>query len=234
MKSARIPRTVIGGCGLLLAAAAFAGDWTPSAAPAIPGGAPATALPDQPFPQPPSSEMPRLPPGAEPPAGPFGMAGGAEPPEYDPETGRTSFDVSGLRLTQSRNDDAYLLDIELRGLPAEQVQVRPAGGGLLLVVQRAAETSRTERFGNGYGYQRSWGYSSGQSVKRLPAPPDADVLAMQREDTADAVHISIPRRADLSGYGAEVLPAQPAPGGMPPTIPQSQRPQSEQQRSQQP
>ncbi len=217
MKSARIHLTALGCFGLLWAAGTPAADWTPSTAPAIPMEAPDAALPAQ-APAGPPMDMPlppRFPAGMQPPTGPFGTAGGGSPPEYDPETGRTTFDFAGLKLTQSSTDEAYLLDIELSGLPAEQVQVRPAGGGLLLVVERVAETSRAETFGDGYGFRRSWGYSSGRNVKRLPAPPDADVLAMQREDADDAVHISIPRRADLSGYGAEVIPAQPVPGGMP-------------------
>ena len=235
-------RTPLTGCfALLLAAGASAGDWTPSAAPAMPGDAPISA-PAQPSPEPSAPGMaqppayppagmplpPQLPAGMTPPAGPFGTAGGEAAPEYDAQTGRTSFDVAGVRLVQSRTDDAYLLDIELRGLPAEQVEVRPAGNGLLLVVQRKAETSRAETSDNGYGYRRSWSYGSARSVKRLPAPPDADVLAMQREDTDDTVHISIPRRTDLSGYGAEVIPAQPgyqpAPAGMPQGAPQGGRP----------
>ncbi len=230
MTSARVHLAALVCCGLLLATGASGDDWTPSAAPAMPGDAPATALPSHPPAQPlapPPSEMPfpaQLPPGAQPPTRSFGAAGSGTLPEYDPETGRTTFDFAGLGLTQGRNDDAYLLDIDLRGLPAEQVQVRPAGRGLLLVVERRAETSRAETLDNGYGYRRSWGFSSGRNVKRLPAPPDADVLALQREDRDDAVHISIPRRADPSGYGAEVVPPRPTPSGMPHGIHQGGQP----------
>lgn len=222
MKSARIHLTALGCCSLLWATGAPAADWTPSTAPAMPGDASAVAAPVQrPIQPPPDMALPpQLPSGVQAPMARFGPSAGGTPPEYDPETGRTAFDFAGLRLIQSSTDDAYLLDIELRGLPAEQVQVHPAGSGLMLVVQHVAETSRAETFGDGYGFRRSWGYSSGRNVKRLPTPPDADVLAMQREDGDDAVHISIPRRADLSGFGAEVIPTQPAPGG----VPQGQQP----------
>jgi hypothetical protein len=212
MQTRWIPVIALGACCVVLSATAAADDWTPSAAPPMPAGAPGIATPGQPpvtAPMPPQLPMrPGMPQGRY-------AAGGTAAPEYDPETGRIAFDFAGLRVIQSRADDAYLLDIELRGLPAEQVQIRPAGGGLMLVVRRTAESTREETLGDGYGYRRSWGYSSGQSVKRLPAPPDADVRAMQREDAADAIRVSIPRRADVPTYQPEQLYQPPAPGTMP-------------------
>jgi HSP20 family molecular chaperone IbpA len=149
---------------------------------------------------------------------------GATPPEsavdYDPETGRLAFDFAGLGLTQERTDDAYLLDIDLRGLPAEQVSIQPVGGGLVLAVQRSAETSREETSADGRGYRRSWSFSSGQQVKRLPAPPDADIQAMQRQDSADAISIVIPRRTPTTGA------APRPPGQMPTQTPSSNPPPS--------
>jgi hypothetical protein len=126
-----------------------------------------------------------------------GGADGQATAEEQPVT----FDFAGLRLTQSRTDDAYLLDIELGDLPADQVLVRPAGGGLLIAVRRTSETSREEVLEDGRGYRRSWGYSSGRRSQRLPAPPDADLRALRRVDEADAIHIRIPRLTGAPGYG---------------------------------
>lgn len=198
------------GC-LLLPTLSQAGE-APAPAPPPAAGATVSGLPVQPPAQapgiPPATSAPRL-------SEPAAARAGARP-EYDPDTGRLAFDFAGLGLTQSRTDDAYVLDIDLRGLPPEQVQVRPAGGGLLLVVRRTAESSREETFDDGRGYARSWGFSTGQRVQRLPAPPDADVRAMQREDSAEVIHISIPRRSDLPAGGGYGQPGA-APGyGMPP------------------
>jgi hypothetical protein len=210
---------IAAGCfALLMPALLAAADWMPSTAPPVAPGTlddgAARARPVPPMP-------PQMPYGA--PRGPMPPSLGSGPaptganPDYDPETGRTSFDFAGLRVTQSRTDDAYQLDIDLRGLPAEQVQIRPAGGGLILVVRRTAQTNREEAFADGRGFRRSWGYSSGQSVKRLPAPPDADLRAMQREDTAASIHVSIPRMdlpTDGGRPGFPLPPAQTAPEAM--------------------
>jgi hypothetical protein len=149
------------------------------------------------------TQQPVQPP-AQPPIQPRPAAGDtrASPPA-EPVT----FDFAGLRMTQSRGDNAYLLDIELGDLPADQVMVRPAGGGLLISVRRTSEASREEVLEDGRGYRRSWGYSSGQRSQRLPAPPDADLRAMRRVDEAGAIHISIPRFAGVPDFGA--MPPMP-------------------------
>ncbi len=128
-----------------------------------------------------------------------------------------TFDLAGLRLTQSRTDDAYLLDIELGDLPADQVLVRPVGGGLMIAVRRTSETSREEVLEDGRGYRRSWGYSSGRRSQRLPAPPDADLRALRRVDEADAIHISIPRLTGAPGFGPMSPHARPATEPAPPS-----------------
>ncbi|WP_058555069.1 Hsp20/alpha crystallin family protein [Thiohalocapsa sp. ML1] len=206
----RIPTLI--GCGTLLwCTAAGAGDWQPSAAPPLPAGTAAEApLPGYPAPPQMRSRMP--------PAPGFGPAAGAPAgADYDPETGRISFEFAGLGLTQQRTDDAYVLEIDLRGLPPEQVEIRPLGQGLLLAVRRTAETTRQETAADGQGYRRSWSYASGQRAKRLPAPPDADLAAMERQATEDAISIRIPRRG--MGPGAVPMPGEPLPpalSGQPP------------------
>lgn len=183
---------------LLLPALAQAANDAPAAVQSPPPSMLPTGAPMQP---PAPVPAPRLPPPAQTAAPEQGTGEAPLPPEYDADTGRIAFDFAGLRLTQSRSDDAYLLDIDLRGLPPEQVQIRPAGGGLLLAVRRIAETSREETLEGGRGYRRSWGFATGQRVKRLPAPPDADVRNLQRTDADGSIQVRIPRRADLPGYG---------------------------------
>jgi HSP20 family molecular chaperone IbpA len=189
---------------------------------------PAAESPMLQAPELPPQQQPTMPPPTQPP----GPNSAAIPPAYDPETGEIAFDFAGLRLTQSRTDTEYQLNIDLRGLPPEQVQIRPTGRGLLLVVRRTTEMTREETFGDGRGYARSWGFSSGQRTKRLPAPPDADVRAMQREDGPEHIRVSIPRRENLPGpgtgfrprgYGAppQLTPAYPAPDMAPQPIPNS-------------
>jgi hypothetical protein len=139
------------------------------------------------------------------PGSPMGSAPSGAPPApsiaEDAVSGATYFEFAGLGLTQSRTDGAYHLEVELRGLPPEQVQIRPVDNGLLIGVRRTSETSREEFRPDGQGVQRSWRFSRGQQSTRLPAPPDADLRAMQRVDGADRIDISIPRRADTMGYG---------------------------------
>ena len=199
------------GCGALLCCGATsAGDWQPPAAPPRPAGpANPAAAPGYPAPPAPAYGMP-------PGYGPVPSSAGPAGADYDPETGRVSFDFAGLRVTQQRTDDAYLLDIALGDLPAAHVVVRPLGGGLLLAVRHTAETSRAETLAEGQGYRRSWSYSSGQRSRRLPAPPDADLMALERQDTAERISIRIPRR-DL-GLGAGPMPWEP-PAAPPPAAP---------------
>jgi len=99
-----------------------------------------------------------------------------------------------IRMTQERTDDLYLLIIDLEGLPPENVQVRPMGQSLLVRTRVDARSRRSERYGDGSGYRESYRFSSGSSTRRLPVPPDGDLFALAREDSAEQVRILIPRR----------------------------------------
>lgn len=200
--------TALLGCGALFwCAAVSAGDRPPSMAPPLPAATPAEAAAPG-YPLPPQMQ------GQMPPAPGYGPgAGGPAAADYDPETGRISFDFAGLGITQQRTDDAYVLDIDLRGLPPEQVEIRPLGQGLLLAVRRTAETTRQETAADGQGYRRSWSYASGQRAKRLPAPPDADLAAMEQQATAVGMSIRIPRRG--MGPGGLPMPSEPLPPARP-------------------
>jgi len=114
-----------------------------------------------------------------------------------------SFAFAGMRLTQHRSDEAYTLDIELNGLDPAQVQVEPAGSGLVIVAKQSAETDSTETFADGRGFRRSYSWSGGSRIQRLPVPPDGDLTAMLREDSDDGILIVIPRRAETSTEPAQ-------------------------------
>jgi hypothetical protein len=148
--------------------------------------------------QPPAGYQP---PGYGPTAGPYG--GPAEA-----EDGSVSFDFAGMRLTQRRSDDAYTLDIELNGVDPSQVRIVPGRSGLTIVAGQTAQTESEETFGDGYGFRRSYSWSSGQSVKGLPVPPDGDLSALQREEGEDMIRILIPRVASQT---APAPPPAPSP-----------------------
>ncbi len=114
---------------------------------------------------------------------------------------RDSFTFAGLGLTQHRSDEAYSLDIDLNGLDPARVKILPAGFGLMIAVEQSAQTDRSETFADGRGFRRSYSWSGGTRMKRLPVPPDGDLAAMLREDGDDGILILIPRR--------QVAPATP-------------------------
>lgn len=99
-----------------------------------------------------------------------------------------------VQMTQERTDDAYLLIIDLNGLAPENVQVRPFGNTLLVRTRRDARTRRSETFDDGRGFRESYRVSTGSSTRRLPVPPDGDLMALTREESPEQVRISIPRR----------------------------------------
>jgi HSP20 family molecular chaperone IbpA len=107
-----------------------------------------------------------------------------------------------MQLTQYRSADAYNLDISLNGLEPGQVEIQPTRGSLVIVARRSAQTEREETFDDGRGYARSYSWSGGRSVKRLPVPPDGDLSAMQREDADGIIRVRIPRRSAPGADGA--------------------------------
>ena len=118
-----------------------------------------------------------------------------------------SFAFAGMRLTQQRDEDTYRLDIELNGLDPSQVRVLPAGYALAIIAAQSAQTNREETFADGRGFRRSYSWSSGQSTKRLPVPPDGDLVAMRREDRDGSIRIVIPRRKATAVAPPNALPA---------------------------
>jgi len=147
----------------------------------MPRGATSPGIPDMPgYGMPPQGYPSQLPPGI---SGP------------DQGGGPMTLDFAGMRMTQDRTDAAYTLDIALNGADPGQVEITPTRGGLVIVSNQSAQTEREETFDDGRGYRRSFSWSGGRSVKRLPVPPDGDLGAMQRDDADGTIHITIPRVA---------------------------------------
>ena len=105
----------------------------------------------------------------------------------------------GLRITQSATDEAYLLDIQLSGTKPADIKVAAQGPWILVTREDTAQSTREETFSDGRGYQRSFSYSSGHDSRRFNVPRDGNAAAMQRQDSEDAIHISIPRAKAPTG-----------------------------------
>ena len=105
----------------------------------------------------------------------------------------------GMRIQQSATEEAYLLDIQLSGLIPAEVKVEAKGPWVLVTRDTSAETSQEETFSDGRGYRRSFSYSSGRASRRFTVPRDGDTSAMQRQDTEDAIRITIPRTPAVTG-----------------------------------
>lgn len=116
-----------------------------------------------------------------------------------------------VRLTQSRSDEQYVLEIALDGLPPENVQVRPLGQALLVRTRFDARQRRSETLGDGQGYRERFSMRSGASTRRLPVPPDGDLSRLQRQDGDDRVRVLIPRRSAASRGPVTPGPVTPGP-----------------------
>jgi hypothetical protein len=192
----------------LLAVSGAAGAWT-----AYDGAPPYGYAPEGPADsgsgnQPPTEAYQRapLPPYPMPPMDPYGFPGapGGQPTQeqppgggapaypWQPGYGPTSPET-GLALKQEMTDEAYILIIELNGEDPARIDVGARGNALLVTRGDTTEKSSSQSFDDGYGYQRSWSWSSGQSSRRLPVPPDADLGAMRREQDDEQIRIVIPR-----------------------------------------
>jgi hypothetical protein len=113
-----------------------------------------------------------------------------------------------IQITRDATPDAYLIRIGIGDGRPEDVQITPAGRGLIIGINTSAQTEQEDRFNDGRGYRRSFSYSRGSMSRRLPLPRDADLGAMTREVAAGAILLRIPRTARWD-YG----PYQEGPAG---------------------
>lgn len=143
------------------------------------------------------------PPGFFGPGAPFsGPEGYGMPPAGFPG-GRYGYgsDRPGMQVSRRTTEDAYLLDIQLRGMRPDEVQVRAQGRWITIDRVSSAQEVREEQLDQGRGYARSFSYSSGTASRRMTLPPDADTSAMQREDGESSIRIRFPRTERGFGYG---------------------------------
>jgi HSP20 family molecular chaperone IbpA len=144
-------------------------------------------------------------PGAQMPTGPDTFDPGFFPgyggmPPMGPESPDNAVSrLGGMRIEQSATDDAYLLTIQLSGVKPTEVKVEARGPWVLVTRDTSAENTQEESFSDGRGYRRSFSYSSGRMSRRFNVPRDGDTAAMQRQDTDDAIRITIPRAQPLTG-----------------------------------
>jgi len=127
----------------------------------------------------------------------LGMPGQVFAPIYNPLGHVQRFGAmnkaSGFFVTQRATGDAYVLDIALNNMQPAQLQVDIRGPWIRISAKDTREDMREEQFGDGRGFMRSYSYSSGSNVQRIALPRDANPAGMRRENTADSVHIFIPR-----------------------------------------
>jgi len=197
-KSSALARILVS--GLCFLAPALAGAWTPYGA----GGYGPGAEPDYPYlgPQAQTPGTFRGQPGAAGKASPY-------PPEYSypaygpppgmgpgfpgragPGMGRSG----GMQISREATPEAYVLTIHLRGIKPEQVQIQTQGQWMRISEVGSQQQIQEDTFDQGRGYMHSYSYSSGSASRQFSVPGDGDLSAMKREDSADTIRVTIPRK----------------------------------------
>ena len=101
-----------------------------------------------------------------------------------------------LSLSRRVTDDAYLIEIRLANIQPDQVEIRPAGRGLLITHNAMVRFTQSEPLPGGDGYQSRYSISRDTSGRRVGLPPDADPAGMTREVEDGRILIRVPRVAD--------------------------------------
>ncbi|MCK7576124.1 MAG: hypothetical protein MZV65_09625 [Chromatiales bacterium] len=101
-----------------------------------------------------------------------------------------------LSLSRRATDDAYLIEIQLANIQPDQVEIRPAGRGLLITHNAMVRFTQSEPLPGGDGYQSRYSLSRDTSGRRVGLPPDADLAGMTREVEDGRILIRVPRVAD--------------------------------------
>ncbi len=95
---------------------------------------------------------------------------------------------TGIHTQRWQDEGSYYLDIQVRGIAPEDVQVIPRRGGLVIRVARLQ--ARRHASPQGLRYER-------RSVARIEqwvtTPPDADLAHLTRQNLEGLVRIRIPR-----------------------------------------
>jgi HSP20 family molecular chaperone IbpA len=97
-------------------------------------------------------------------------------------------------VSRYATEDAYVIDVPLKGRQAEDIDVDTRGNWILLRIDRSLQETREDTFDEGRGYARTYRFSSGMASRRFIAPRDADLGAISREEVGGSLRILIPRR----------------------------------------
>lgn len=101
-----------------------------------------------------------------------------------------------LTLNRRTTQDAYLIEINLENIAPDQVEIRPAGRGLVIVHHATIRHRQSDALPGGEGYQTRYSLTRDTSVRRVGLPPDADLANMTREVKDDQILIRVPRTAN--------------------------------------
>ncbi len=93
----------------------------------------------------------------------------------------------GMRFLKSRDEEGYILRIEIRGISPEAIQTTLNGRTLSV---QSSESQQVERRSDRGGY--SFSSVSSNMRRRFHLPPDADIAGMQRSEEDGAVVIRFP------------------------------------------
>lgn len=106
-----------------------------------------------------------------------------------------------LSLSRRATDDAYLIEIQLQNIQPDQVEIRPAGRGLVITHSATVRFSQNDTLPGGEGYQSRYSISRDTSGRRVGLPPDADLAGMTREVEDGRILIRVPRVANDAWRG---------------------------------
>ncbi len=101
-----------------------------------------------------------------------------------------------LTINRRTTQDAYLIEIALENLTPDQIEIRPAGRGLIITHQATIRHRQNDALPGGEGYQTRYSLTRDTSVRRIGLPPDADLANLSREIKDDRILIRVPRLAN--------------------------------------
>lgn len=106
-----------------------------------------------------------------------------------------------MNVSRRMGGDAYLVDIQLENIDPAQIEVLPAGRGLVIRHNTETRVSQQDALPGGEGYRSSYSFSRGTASRRVGLPPDADLAGMSREIKDGNILIRVPRNAQARrGY----------------------------------
>lgn len=106
-----------------------------------------------------------------------------------------------LSLSRRATDDAYLIEIQLQNIQPDQVEIRPAGRGLVITHSATVRFGQSDALPGGEGYQSRYSISRDTSGRRVGLPQDADLAGMTREVEEGRILIRVPRVANDAWRG---------------------------------